>query len=246
MVKISSDSSEEQLQQTLRTYLETWAKENLPEFEELGSNTSTETLEEITKSLEKLAETEFEAITQNATFEFIDAIETTFQEWAKTAREELNPNDTSSQLIYKAVLNFFKTEEWEFVEEEDELMLYMNFKGENGECVCLAKVKEEENQFIFYSLYPQAVPQDKRLAIAEFITRANYGTILGNFELDFDDGEIRYKTSIDVEGDNLSFALIKQMVYANVMMMDEYLPGIMAVIEGEVEVKEAILLVESR
>ncbi|BAY81539.1 hypothetical protein NIES267_10160 [Calothrix parasitica NIES-267] len=242
---MQNPTSEEQLQQTLRTYLETWAKENLPEFDELGSDTSTETLEEITKSLEKLAETEFEAITQNATFEFIDAIETTFQEWAKTAREELNPDATSSQLIYKAVLNFFKTEEWEFVEEEDELILYMNFKGENGEWVCLAKVIEVENQFIFYSLYPQAVPQDKRLAIAEFITRVNYGTVLGNFELDFDDGEIRYKTSIDVEGDNLSFALIKQMVYANVMMMDEYLPGIMAVIEGEVEVKEAISLVES-
>ena len=50
--------------------------------------------------------------------------------------------------------------------------------------------------------------------------------------------------SIDVEGDNLSFELIKQMVYANVMMMDEYLPGIMAVIEGKAEVKEAISLVE--
>ena len=82
--------------------------------------------------------------------------------------------------------------------------------------------------------------------VSEFITRANYGMIMGNFEFDFTTGEIRYKTSIDVEGDNLSFALIKQMVYANVMMMDEYLPGIMAVIEQEVEVKEAISLVESR
>ncbi len=35
------------------------------------------------------------------------------------------------------------------------------------------------------------------------------------------------------------------MVYANVMMMDEYLPGIMTVIEGEVEVKEAISLIEA-
>lgn len=32
---------------------------------------------------------------------------------------------------------------------------------------------------------------------------------------------------------------------ANVMMMDEYLPGIMTVIEGEVEVKEAISLIEA-
>jgi hypothetical protein len=33
---------------------------------------------------------------------------------------------------------------------------------------------------------------------------------------------------------------IKQLVYANVMMMDEYLPGIRSVIEGDVEPKDAI------
>ncbi len=79
------------------------------------------------------------------------------------------------------------------------------------------------------------------MAIAEFITRANYGLVIGNFELDFSDGELRYKTAIDVEDDNLSFALIKQMVYANVIIMDKYLPGIMAVIEGKVEVKKSNL-----
>ncbi|NEP27345.1 YbjN domain-containing protein [Moorena sp. SIO3I6] len=236
--------SNEQLQQTLRKHLETWAKENLPEFDELSEDISPETLEEITKYLEKLAETEFNSITQDATGEFINAIETTFQEWAKIAREELESDGVSNH-IYTTVIDFFKAEEWPFLEEENESILYMNFKGENGEWSCLAKVKEEENQFIFYSLHPEPVPEEKRQAIAEFITRANYGTILGNFELDFDHGEIRYKTSIDVEGDSLSFALIKQMVYANVMMMDEYLPGIMAVIEGEVEVKEAILQIEN-
>ncbi|WP_049790798.1 hypothetical protein [Trichormus azollae] len=57
---------------------------------------------------------------------------------------------------------------------------------------------------------------NKKQVIAECITRANYGMIIGNFELDFNDGEIRYKTSIDAEGERLSFALIKQVVYANV------------------------------
>jgi hypothetical protein len=49
----------------------------------------------------------------------------------------------------------------------------------------------------------------KQQTIAKFITRANYGMSLGNFELDFNDGEIRYKTSIDVTDDRLNFALIQ-------------------------------------
>jgi hypothetical protein len=35
------------------------------------------------------------------------------------------------------------------------------------------------------------------------------------------------------------------LVYANVTMMDEYLPGIMSVIYGEVEPKDAIAQIES-
>ncbi|MBD0342851.1 MAG: YbjN domain-containing protein, partial [Microcoleus sp. Co-bin12] len=75
--------------------------------------------------------------------------------------------------------------------------------------------------------------------------RANYGTIIGNFELDFASGEIRYKTSIDVEGSTLTFPQIKQLVYTNVMMMDRYLPGIMSASAGGMEVKDAIAQIES-
>ncbi|MDJ1171766.1 hypothetical protein PMG71_20260 [Roseofilum sp. BLCC_M154] len=34
--------------------------------------------------------------------------------------------------------------------------------------------------------------------MAEFLTKANYGMILGDFELDLTDGELRDKTSIGV------------------------------------------------
>ncbi|MCB0065194.1 MAG: hypothetical protein KDE19_23885 [Caldilineaceae bacterium] len=49
--------------------------------------------------------------------------------------------------------------------------------------------------------------------------------MIGNFEFDYTDGEICYKTSIDVEDDRLTTALIKCLVYTNVMM-DKYLPWI--------------------
>ena len=72
----------------------------------------------------------------------------------------------------------------------------------------------------------------------------DYGMTIGNFELDYTDGEIRYKTSIDVEGDQLTSALIKNLVYTNVRMMDEYLPGITAVIEAGVSPEEVIWAIE--
>ncbi|MFP4121955.1 hypothetical protein [Coleofasciculus sp.] len=73
-----------------------------------------------------------------------------------------------------------------------------------------------------------------------FLSRANYGMIIGNFELNFDDGEIRYKTSTAVKNHLLDSGTIKQLVYTNVKMMDEYLPGIIAVTKGGVSPADAI------
>ncbi len=58
------------------------------------------------------------------------------------------------------------------------------------------------------------------------------------------DGEVRYKTSIDVEGDELTPALIRQMVYANILTFDKYLPGIMRVMYGDTPPAEIIAEIE--
>ncbi|MGK7947814.1 MAG: YbjN domain-containing protein [Xenococcaceae cyanobacterium] len=87
-------------------------------------------------------------------------------------------------------------------------------------------------EFIFYSLCPVSVADPKKLTIAELITRINYDLAVGNFELDFATGTIRYKTSINVAGDYLSYEIISNLVKNNVAMMDKYITQILAVIDS--------------
>ncbi len=142
--------------------------------------------------------------------------------------------------LLETIIQFLVDDDWSFEKLKGATALRFNFSGDNGEWTCFAEAKEELNQFIFYSRAPMQAPEDKRLAMAEFLTRANYSLILGNFEMDFSDGEIRYKTSIDVEGDQLTPALIKPIIYTNLQMMDQYLPGITSVIEGHESPEEAV------
>ena len=95
-----------------------------------------------------------------------------------------------------------------------------------------------------HSLVPERGPADRFPEICEYITRANFGLAIGNFELDMHDGEIRYKTSIDVEGATITPAMVKQIVHANVIVTGLYLPGLLAVIRGELSATEAIGLAE--
>jgi hypothetical protein len=150
----------------------------------------------------------------------------------------------STQTIFQAIINFFTQDDWSFTRIQGETELRLGFQGDNGIWNCYAEARETHEQFIFYSICPVVAPENKRSAVAEFITRANYSMIIGNFEMDFDDGEIRYKTSIDIDGDELTQDIIKRLVYANVTMMDEYLPGIINVIEKDVSPVDAIGSIE--
>lgn len=146
--------------------------------------------------------------------------------------------------LFEAMVDFFKSDDWPVIQLEDRPILSMNFDGKNARWTCFAQAREEQQQFVFYSVCPVKAPAEKRAALAEFITRANYGLISGNFELDFEDGEIRYKTSFDAEGLTLSPALFKNLVYANLSMMDRYLPGIMSILYSEVSPREMIDRIE--
>jgi hypothetical protein len=146
--------------------------------------------------------------------------------------------------LFDALIEFFKTDDWPFVQLEGRPILSLNFDGKNGKWPCFAQARDEQQQFIFYSVCPINAPAEKRAALAEFITRANYGLIIGNFELDFEDGEVRYKTSLDAEGLTLNPALFKNLVYANVAMMDQYLPGLMSILYSEVSAREMIAQIE--
>jgi hypothetical protein len=147
--------------------------------------------------------------------------------------------------ILDVVTRFFQEDEWPFTPLEGKPILRTAFSGKNGNWNCFAQAREEQYRFVFYSVCAANTPENRRQAMADFLTRANYGMIIGNFELDFNDGEVRYKTSIDVEGDELTPALVKQMVYANVLTFDKYLPGIMKVMYTDVDPKAAVAEIEN-
>jgi hypothetical protein len=146
--------------------------------------------------------------------------------------------------ILDVVAQFLEEDDWPYTKLEGKTVLRTGFSGENGQWSCFAQALEERYQFVFYSIIPNKAPEERRPAMAEFLTRANYGLLIGNFEMDFSDGEIRYKTSIDVEDDELTPALLKQLLYANVLTMDRYWPGIMAVLYSDISPADAITDIE--
>ncbi len=146
----------------------------------------------------------------------------------------------------QAVAAFFSEDGWSFEQMPERPILRLPFQGKGGRWNCYAQVRvtKDVEQVLFYSVLPLNVPVEKRAAIAEFITRANYGMALGNFELDYNDGEVRYKTSVDVTDQEINGGLLRPLIYTNVLMMDKYMSGLIAVVYADVSPAEAVKQIE--
>ena len=132
--------------------------------------------------------------------------------------------------IQDAVAAYIGGREWPHTVEGDRVS-FPGF-GSNGAWTVYAVAREDDEQLLVHSVLDEDVPPARRTELALFLTRANFGLVLGNFELDLEDGELRYKTSVDVEGAALTEPLIDHLVLANVATVDRYLPGIRAVAAG--------------
>jgi hypothetical protein len=157
-----------------------------------------------------------------------------------------NGNDSEQYgPIFDKVVAFFQDDGWDFTQLEGEPIIRMEYEGENGKWRCYAHVIEERQRFVFLSSLANFVPKLMRLEASEYLTRANFGMEVGNFEMDFTDGTVRYRTSVDIEGGDLTSMMIKNLAYVNIAVMDQYLPGLRKVVVDGMEPEKAIEEVEA-
>jgi hypothetical protein len=159
-------------------------------------------------------------------------------------RQVIEENSENGMRAFEAVGKFMEEDGWHPQPLDENFVYRAYFVGHNGEVTCFAQVRPDLEQFIFYVVMPVRAPANMRVAVAEYLTRANYGLRIGNFEMDFDDGEVRYKSSLDFEGVELTSGLIRNAIYPAVQTMDRYLPGLLSVIFGGKSAEEAIYAIE--
>lgn len=146
--------------------------------------------------------------------------------------------------VFDSVVAFLQEDDWRYEEIPGELAIRFSFSGKNARYECFGQANEDHEIFVFYTLLPVRVPEEQRLNIAELLARINYGLNIGNFELDMNDGEIRYKTSIDVEGGELSIRMAETLIAVNISTTDRYFAAFTDVLYGGVVPLEAVGRIE--
>ncbi len=93
--------------------------------------------------------------------------------------------------------------------------LRFGFRTEQHAWVSVAEVHEAEQLLVLVGILPGRVEAAHRAAVAELLMRLNVRLQVGNFELDFDDGQVRFRTALDFGGAGATPALTRRLVRAN-------------------------------
>ncbi len=140
------------------------------------------------------------------------------------------PNPPKSRPVQQTVFKVLQQDGWivQFGAGEDVLMA--DYSGDNGEWTCLFLPREQPPQCVVLSQLDDPIPSGFREEVMRFITRANAGLAVGNFQLDLDDGTLRFRTSLDLtDGASFTPEQFRLLVERNVNTMDHFLPGLAAI-----------------
>jgi len=152
----------------------------------------------------------------------------------------------NGQSLLDVVLRFFQEDQWIHQKLENKPVIRAGFHGERGTWVCYARVDEKSQCFLFHSLMGMNIPQPYRLNVLEYLSRVNYGLPVGNFDMNLDTGDVRFRTSIETPDGELTVPIVRAMVYTNVHTMDHYFPGVVAVVHGGLSPEAALARVETQ
>ncbi len=156
----------------------------------------------------------------------------------------MSEHPESARAAFQTVVTFLQNDGWNPIVDAEQLVCHLASLGHHGRLDIAVRIDPESEHAIFRVQAPVAVPERARMAVAEFLTRANYGLQIGNFEIDLRDGEVRFKTGYIFEEVGVTPRAVHNHLYAALNGMERYLLGYLAVASGAKNPTQAIRDIE--
>ena len=144
-----------------------------------------------------------------------------------------------------SICNHFEERLKVFTIDREEKSLRFQLFGDHANMDVAIRVSEDDHMAQFFITLPFRVSNEKmRPLAAEYLARAQYGLVVGCFETDMRDGEVRYHITHLMEDHTIGDKMIGRLFQTGMSTFDRYIPGLMQVIYGGNNPEDAIYLAE--
>lgn len=149
-----------------------------------------------------------------------------------------------SRTIVDRIELFLDTNEWKYTFDKDAgvFRLGIHIEGCMLDSVSVL-LAVKDTSICTYALFPiNADFQDAEMMakLSEFICLSNYNLKQGCLEIDYRDGELRYRCFIDCEGIIPSDEVIANSVYCSTAMLENFSYGLIGIVFRNMTAQEAV------
>ena len=131
----------------------------------------------------------------------------------------------SDMLIVDYLKQYFDDKDWPYNHYQPKVRdsqkshyLSLRMRNKQLDCGYLFRVQEKNKLLAVYGILPFLIPESHQSAAMLLITQINYDMMIGNLEMDADDGEIRYKNAIDIEAVGLDDDILEHLLQSIIAM----------------------------
>ncbi len=142
--------------------------------------------------------------------------------------------------LFQVLYEILCQDGWEFEYDNKNKIIKLEIYGINTNFHTFFLVDEEQESLLCNTHISQKIPYFKRLEVCDFMSRVNYEVVNGNFEMDMDNGEIRYRTFLDLADAEPSKDQVLNIIWNGVHGFDTYYPGLMKLVHGDYSAEEAM------
>ena len=139
-------------------------------------------------------------------------------------------NSDDDTPIVNYLKQYFDEQQWHYnhyrprtsgnknIDSQQSHHLSLRMRNKKLDCGYLFRVQEKSNLLAVYGILPFLIPESHQSAAMLLITQINYDMLIGNIEMDINDGEIRYKNAIDVEAVGMGESTIEHLLQSVIAM----------------------------
>ena len=144
--------------------------------------------------------------------------------------------------VTESIRDYFDSQNWKYRYDEDKglFRMFMHIRVDDVDACEVRTIVRDERRFTTFVTFPFRVPEKKRAIAASFISRANYKLLLGCFEMDYRDGEIRFRMCVDCEDCMPSQTVVKNSILIPMAMYRNYGDALLTVLFGIKTAEEAL------
>lgn len=148
-------------------------------------------------------------------------------------------------MLFQCAKDYVESQGWKYKmigNGGDVIEINMGIDSKLKKCRLLVIVSDRDIQSIAVS--PLNASEDTYGDVVEFLTRANYGLKVGNFEFDYSDGEVRYQSILSCIEGAPSMRDVERIVDMPILMMQRYGDGLVKNMMGYGNPKDDIEEIE--